>query len=1184
MQTVNTTRHIQLHLNKKDILFGLTNMNSSGYPNRNSIASLFLTKDMLTLDTEIVINALQMLNITDLNIIFITNNKDIFDCYPKSSTYMSHNTELAFLIIRFSEFYDILYNVDFDSINRNTIYILNDITWSTFIALTNTFDRPLKISGGSAGKRHIISKLDSRINSYLLAIVNLDYPKLNAFNDFDSDDKNRYLPYFDFSSKKSTKITNSNGNVLIIPLDSATNPENSNILNKNNQSELIKTTPSSLGKLIIKRENSSTNYENPRNKNINIRKVFKREYSSSRTLTKENISPNSRISFLSNCFKDLEKLITNRQHNTQLQNKIEEYLFNSENYYNSINKSVGPSINFSSATSKWVLEKHNLIAGCLDGLIEKDIKYNKGKLTLIQKNLLYTKEVLGILGSKYTTNILISFFLDLVSKEVNEGRLIQMDCFTSLGKKLISVYCFKLYSKYCREDVKENKIKLSFGEWKTLKFNDIKHLFESPTIVSIAGNIANFLTTSSINMIELTSDYGDDRKLHNIIKIEENSRKIILKDDKTRIFSLPAKLPMIVEPKPYKWIDGKIQVGGYLKNDIYYSEDLFIDKVGYRDTTKLKQDNDVIDLINGVSRVPYKINKDVLEYIQLYGIEKGCIVSGSTDMSKNNIISKQVDKFYVNPYIKTTKKLNKELRSVQSTIYLQNNILNIAELYSLVDKIYFPVRSDQRTRIYCITEYFNYQSTDLSKGLLLFYNPGVIYKHDNEAINYLKSYGATLFDSTLGKKSLNNKIKWVDNNTDYIINFRYNDIINKSKEKVCFLAFCFEYTRFIEFMSDVNATKFNTYLPIQLDASCNGYQHLSLLTRDKKVHKHLNLTPSTKDDDPSDLYNYMLIKIREFIKHKLRYHLWECLEEKESLIRLDKIVLNRNILKKALMTFSYNASIVQMVSYIKEMLKTHTIQESNNVIFDGSVELITEWVARKYKDNTVYTVSDELENYITSKDIYRFVKYFKVVLDNEFPRMKLLNTYLRSIIKICTKQNMTIPWPLPSGAIISQSYLNSKTLKMRPFAFIKSKYNFRTILKDEFDGVKQLNATMPNLIHSLDASSIALLYKVFSAQGSGSIFTIHDCFAVTANDVKLLIDLLKGVYIKIYSEQVYLSILHEHIKSTILNTFGKDIFSCDLKFIYVGPKKEKTLYPSIDKVLDLNTNIDSLKQSQYIIK
>lgn len=839
-------------------------------------------------------------------------------------------------------------------------------------------------------------------------------------------------------------------------------------------------------------------------------------------------------------------------------------------------------------------------------MVKDETITNKRKITLIEKNLLYTKNVLEVIGSINVSSILFSFFLDMVSKESTDGRLIQMDCFTSLGKKLINIYYFKLYSKYNKELSKKNKPNISFSEWKDLNAKDIDHLSEGPTIVAIAGNIANFLTTSSINLIELTSEYGDDRKLHNIIKIEQLSRKIILKEDNTQIFSVPTKLPMIVEPKPSKMVNGKIQLGGYLNNDVFYSEQLFIEKVGYRDVTTLKQDNDVINLVNGVSKVPYKINKETLKYIHVHGVEKGIIISTNHKKPKTSVLDNEINKFNINPYNQMNKKVNKELRSILSNVYLQNNILSIAELYLSVDKIYFPVRIDMRTRLYCVSEYLNYQSSDLAKGLLAFSNPGVIYKHDDQAISYLKCYGASLYDSTLAKKSMNYKIKWVDNNTDYIINFKSNDIINKSKEKACFLSFCFEYSRFIDFINDVNATKFNTYLPIQLDASCNGYQHLSLLTRDEKVHKHLNLTPSTKDDEPSDLYNYMLIKIREYIKHKVSNSLWESEEEKESLIRLDNIVLNRNILKKALMTFSYNASIPQMVNYIREMLKSHDLDDLNknlknyNNIFKNNIDNCiidkpnsdtnddnkVEWVGNKkiYKDNTVYTVGGDLENYITNKDIYKFVKYFKIILYSEFPRMKLLNSYLRSIIKICTKQNTPIPWSLPSGAIVSQSYLSSKILKVRPFAFIKSKYNFRTIIKDEFDSVKQLNVTMPNIIHSLDACSIALLYKGFSAEGYDNIYTIHDCFAVTANNVELLIDLLKGVYIKIYSDNIYLANLDNYIKTTFINKYGRDVFSSDFKFVYVGPKLEKLPYPSIEKVLNLNTSIVGLKDAQYIIK
>ena len=352
-------------------------------------------------------------------------------------------------------------------------------------------------------------------------------------------------------------------------------------------------------------------------------------------------------------------------------------------------------------------------------------------------------------------------------------------------------------------------------------------------------------------MIELTTEYGNDRKQHNIIKIEEATRKIVVKDSKVN--TIPTKLPMIVKPKPYKLVDGKIILGGYQKNDYYYNDALFIPKVGYKNTTTLFENNDIIALINGVSSVPYRINKKTLEFIRTYGIEKGIIFDINQGKLKD---------FNLNPYKKISKKENRELRSKLSIIQLQNNILNIAETYLESDNIYFPVRLDQRTRLYCTTEYFNYQSTDLAKGLLCFSKKEFIFKHDSDGIKYFKSYGAILFDSALGKKSLNLRVKWVDKNRDYILNFESNDIINVSQNKACFVSFCFEYKRFIKFMNDLDATTFITDLPIQLDASCNGYQHISLLTREKKILKHLNLTASTNDDNPEDFYNFILLKVK----------------------------------------------------------------------------------------------------------------------------------------------------------------------------------------------------------------------------------------------------------------------------------------------------------------------------------
>lgn len=51
-----------------------------------------------------------------------------------------------------------------------------------------------------------------------------------------------------------------------------------------------------------------------------------------------------------------------------------------------------------------------------------------------------------------------------------------------------------------------------------------------------------------------------------------------------------------------------------------------------------------------------------------------------------------------------------------------------------------------------------------------------------------------------------------------------------------------EFKRFYNIYNAENLTHFETYLPIQLDATCNGFQHMTLLTNETKLFKELNLS------------------------------------------------------------------------------------------------------------------------------------------------------------------------------------------------------------------------------------------------------------------------------------------------------------------------------------------------------
>ena len=87
--------------------------------------------------------------------------------------------------------------------------------------------------------------------------------------------------------------------------------------------------------------------------------------------------------------------------------------------------------------------------------------------------------------------------------------------------------------------------------------------------------------------------------------------------------------------------------------------------------------------------------------------------------------------------------------------------------------------------------------------------------------------------------------------------------------------------------------------PILLDASCSGIQHLASLTLEKEMAEKVNVVSNSlnpENDYPEDFYNYALDKIREKIVIS-------------DITEFKNIKLNRNIIKRSVMTIPYNISM-----------------------------------------------------------------------------------------------------------------------------------------------------------------------------------------------------------------------------------------------------------------------------------
>lgn len=853
----------------------------------------------------------------------------------------------------------------------------------------------------------------------------------------------------------------------------------------------------------------------------------------------------------SEIYKRLDTFLSKSPVNNDTQIEIENYLFNSgyafvesENddvNYNLINKCL----------TEFFLSKKDILINIINNF--KQLNLDSKKITRTNEKT-KSRKYLSVLLKQVSNNAFISIIFGRLMRIItfydkynyNEYNKM-LDIIHSILDHTIREYYYNLYL-----EAKETDTKLTLYQWK-LNNSSITDILEDATLkTNIGGIIIDWMIES--NLIQSKTIVIAKKERRNIVIPSDEILNI--KGDSKKIMHLPVRIPMIVKPKQYtrETVDGQVieRLGGYLLNDIKTSDTLIIDKWNLKEPSEIENDNVVYNLVNNMSSVGYKINKDVLNFINTYGIEYGLVydkIMKKSLQNKSNLTKEE----YIN------------LNSTLSKLELQENILGLANVFANIHEFFIPVRLDFRGRVNCMCEYLNYQSNELSKSLLLFSKPEKIKKTDIKAISYLKAYGANCFGNKLDKKSWNDRIKWIDNNLDNIINFTNGKLIKQAKNKLLFIAFCFEYNRLLSCLNNNDITYFETSLPIQLDATCNGYQHLSMLSSDNELAKELNLCESTWNDIPKDLYNYISINLKTYFKEQLESA--ELTDDlKTSYSRLSKIDFHRSIFKKPIMTSAYNATPIKIMEYIEEYFTECSENESRDP---------DKWY--QYKEDSSIK--------IRFSDFSVITRGLKKVLDQNFTGLKYLLKYLNDVARICTTLNLSIPWTSPSGVTVIQGYLASKEIRLLPFTYTKKSLTLR--VPDREEGKlykrKQIRSFMPNLVHSLDAASLALLLDSYfnNCYKVNNIYTVHDCFAVTANNIDSLMLLLKLVYRKIYSRDSYIIKLDRGIKDHIKNHYGDK--SLDEKTLIINIQDNKPMqFPNVKEVLGTKLSTNFLSSS-YII-
>ena len=925
-------------------------------------------------------------------------------------------------------------------------------------------------------------------------------------------------------------------------------------------------------------------------------------------------------------YSNIRDILVNNPVNNNTQILIEKFLVDqfekllNENYIDGKQKNLnvlGVDISrFNGTFKKYCLDKSYDIKKSLNNLrnmlnednnLKKDLKDIKTKFNIF--NYYFKLIINNISDEKFMSCLFYSVFKvvsfnGMVPVNSKNTSNIRSDVISALnlniymGKYITNVYFKKIYDKYLETNsIINNNEKEYEQEINSLRDFKLSYLEKEKNSVlkddefflHIGSKLLEILLVSDILSIKVFKI--DKEKTQSILVCNKEMSKLL--ERKNPVSILPDNLPMIVKPKPY---DEKKLIGGYLLNGDSYETHIFPDKIGYGIPSEIEEKSVLLPVINNMMNTPFKVNIVLLKYL----IEKNYI---------HNLLISPNHVHELEEKEKRNKYEEREFQSYLSKKLLQQNILMIADIYSNVPAFYFPIKLDHRGRLYPLVSYFNYQSTELAKALILFSRPDCIKRTEYEEIDYLKAYGASCYGNSLNKKSYNKRVEWVNSNWSEIIDYENSNLVKNAEEKFLFLAFCIEMKRFDDFLNNEKADEFKTYLPVQLDCTCNGFQHLALLSNETSLYEPLNLSKSNKNEDPRDFYSHILDNLNVYLeseckifkekmndlsfelnkkltnekKKEIQKKLEVTKAKLEAYKRLLVVGLSRKEIKASIMNKPYNAKNRTLSEYIKESLVLSHKEQIEILDKKGELKIIDKgW----YKVN-----GNESNNSICSDDIELLVECIENIIYVKYPNILLLTNYFKDMARILNKLNLPIIWRLPTGLKVSQKYMKKRSLKIEPFTFIDKSITLTITDKINIDKNKQVLALMPNLVHSLDSAALILLYNSFynsvNQDNNINFYSVHDCYGVTAKYVGKLINNLRAVYLSLYSSKRYIEKFDEDIIMSIVQSYGESncTFDKDKRIIHIKDNNDIKL-PEIASFLQkINRDLtyERLSKSIYFI-
>ena len=224
----------------------------------------------------------------------------------------------------------------------------------------------------------------------------------------------------------------------------------------------------------------------------------------------------------------------------------------------------------------------------------------------------------------------------------------------------------------------------------------------------------------------------------------------------------------------------------------------------------------------------------------------------------------------------------------------------------------------------------------------------------------------------------------------------------------------------------------------------------------------------------------------------------------------------------------------------------------------------------------------------TDKELHTLSKIIHNSLFKVHDGLKKLMEYFNKMVGVLCDLNLPVNWITPYGLVLHQKYVTFKNYDVTNY--VMSKRQKITLRKPQdpikISRQKQIQAFIPNFVHSMDGSNIALLINECKDKYTFNFACIHDCFATTANHAELLSHLVKQSFITIYGDGEFIKRFHNIILTRIESNYTDDLREDEQgHYVVVEDAKGNPKVHRIPNVLEIVAFDlkNELKKSEYFI-